>query len=127
MAKRRITKRMLDAARLLAEGMRPPEVARELGCAESSVYRWMEDDDVMTEYRKCMRKAQVRAVAKASKVLEKQLESDAGNGFLAQNAANSILSRSYAAVMGEDKQEITLRIVGYTPDVGMPERSEEEE
>ena len=127
MAKRRITQRMLDAARLLAEGMRPPEVARELSCAESSVYRWMEDDDVMAEYRKCMCKAQVRAVAKASKVLEKQLESDAGNGFLAQNAANSILSRNYAAVMGEDKQEITLRIVGYTPDVGMPERSEEEE
>lgn len=126
MTKRRITKRMLDAARLLAEGMRPPEVARELGCAESSVYRWMEDDDVMAEYRRCMRKAQVRAVAKASKVLEKQLDSDAGNGFLAQNAANSILSRSYAAVMGEDKQEISVVITGYTPDPGMPERSEEE-
>lgn len=126
MAKRRITKRMLDAARLLADGMRPPEVARTLECAESSVYRWMEDDDVMAEYRRCMRKAQVRAVAKASKVLEKQLDSDAGHGFLAQNAAHSILTRSYAAVMGEDKQEVTLRIVGYTPEPGMPDRSEEE-
>lgn len=124
--KRRLTKRMLDAARLLADGMRPPEVAKTLGCAESSVYRWIDDNDVMAEYRKCLRKAQVRAVAKATKVLEAQLDSDAGNGFLAQNAANAILTRGYAAVMGEDKQEVVVKIAGYTPAPGMPQRSEEE-
>ena len=126
MAKRRITKRMLDAARLLADGMSPPKVAQELGCAESSVYRWMEDEDVMTEYRRCLRKGQVQAVAKAQRVLMKQMDSDAGNGFLAQNAASLITNRYAGIVMGEDKQEIVVHITGGMPAVGMPERSDED-
>ena len=118
---------MLDAARLLADGMSPPKVAQELGCAESSVYRWMEDEDVMNEYRRCLRKGQVQAVAKAQRVLMKQMDSDAGNGFLAQNAASLITNRYAGVIMGDDKQEVHVVISGYTPTPGMPERTEEEE
>lgn len=125
---KRVTKRMLDAARLLAAGeMNVPAIAKEVGVSEASVYRWMHDDDVMNEYRRCMRQAQIRAVAKASRVLEKQMDSDAGSGFLAQNAANAIMNRSYAAVMGEDKQEITVHITGGMPPVGMPALPTEED
>lgn len=123
---KRVTKRMLDAARMLAEGMRPPDVAASIGVHPASVRRWMEDEDVMAEYRHCLRKASIAAVAKAQRVLEKQLESEAGGGFLAQNAANSILNRSYAAVMGEDKQEITIHLTGGLLDVGMPQRTDED-
>lgn len=118
---KRVTKRMLDAARLLADGMGPRAVARAVGCSESSVYRWMEDDDVMNEYRRCMRKAQVEAVAKAQKVLMRQMDSDAGNGFLAQNAASLITNKYADKVMGEDQQEITIHIAGGMPKIGMPD------
>lgn len=123
---KRVTKRMLEAARLLADGNSPPVVAKELGCATSSVYRWMDDDDVMSEYRRCLRKASVASVAKAQRVLERQMDSDSGSGFLAQNAANAILNRSYAAVMGEDRQEISIHITGGMPVIGMPERTDDE-
>lgn len=122
---KRVTKRMLDAARLLADGKGPREVARELGCCERSVYNWMSDEDVMSEYRRCMRRAQVQAVAKAQRVLIKQMDSDAGNGFLAQNAASLITNRYAAAVMGDDQQEITIHITGGMPAVGMPKPSED--
>lgn len=123
---KRVTKRMLDAARLLADGKGPREVASELGCAESSVYRWMDDEDVLAEYRHCLRRGQVRAVAKAQHVLIKQMDSDAGNGFLAQNAASLITNKYADRVMGEDQQEITIHITGGMPLVGMPKPTDEE-
>ena len=123
---KRVTKRMLDAARLLAEGLGPKAVAEKLGCAESSVYRWMDDEDVLAEYRHCLRRGQIRAVAKAQRVLEKQMDSDAGNGFLAQNAASLITNKYADKVMGEDQQDITIHITGGMPLVGMPKPSESE-
>ena len=123
---KRVTKRMLDAARLLAEGKGPKAVAAELGCGVASVYRWMDDEDVLSEYRHCLRKAQVQAVAKAQRVLVQQLDSDAGNGFLAYNAA-ALLTNKYAdKIMGEDKQELTIHITGGMPDIGMPESTDQE-
>lgn len=123
---KRVTKRMLDAARLLADGKGPKEVAKELECSEPSVYRWMTDEDVLAEYRHCLRRGQIRAVAKAQRVLEKQLDSDAGNGFLAYNAAALITNKYADKVMGEDQQDITIHITGGMPLVGMPKPSESE-
>lgn len=123
---KRVTKRMLDAARLLAEGYGPREVAGMLECAESSVYRWMNDEDVMSEYRQCLRRGQYHAVAKAQKLLMKQMDSEAGNGFLAQNAASLLTNRYADKVMGEDRQEITIHITGGMPDIGVPERTDED-
>lgn len=123
---KRVTKRMLDAARMLADGYSAKEVAALLGCAESSVHRWMQDDDVMNEYRRCLRRGQVQAVAKAQKVLMKQMESDAGNGFLAQNAASLITNKYADRVMGEDKQEITIHITGGMPEIGVPDQPDNE-
>ena len=124
---KRVTKRMLDAARMLADGMSPPKVAQDLGVSHTTVYRWMDDEDVLNEYRRCLRKGQVQAVAKAQRVLMKQMDSDAGNGFLAQNAASLITNRYAGVIMGDDKQEVHVVISGYTPTPGMPERTEEEE
>lgn len=126
MAKRDFTPRMMDGARLLAEGMSPPAVAKQLGVSDTTVYRWMDKPEVMEEYRRIIRKAQYHAYAKSQAVLLKQLDSDAGNGFLAQNAANSIQSRCAANVMGEDHQEIVVRLVGGLPDIGMPDRPDSE-
>ena len=123
---KRVTKQMLDAARMLADGYDPREVAAAANRSVATVYRWMQDDDVMNEYRRCLRRGQVQAVAKAQKVLMKQMESDAGNGFLAQNAASLITNKYADRVMGEDKQEITIHITGGMPEIGMPDQPDSE-
>ena len=123
---KRVTKQMLDAARMLADGYDPREVAAAANRSVATVYRWMQDDDVMNEYRRCRRRGQVQAVAKAQKVLMKQMESDAGNGFLAQNAASLITNKYADRVMGEDKQEITIHITGGMPEIGVPDQPDSE-
>ena len=124
---KRVTKQMLKAAQLLADGeLTQAAIAAALGVSDATLGKWVRDENVLAEYRRCVRDASVAAVAKAQRVLEKQLDSEAGKGFLAQNAANSILNRSYAAVMGEDKQEVTVRIVGGMPDIGMPARTDDD-
>ena len=125
---RHVTKKMIMAARLFADGeLTKQAIAAAVGVSDVTVGKWLRDEDVLAEYRRCMRDSAVSAVAKAQRVLEKQLDSDSGKGFLAQNAANSILNRSYAHVMGEDKQEILVRVVGGMPDIGMPDKQEEDQ
>ena len=127
MERKKVSSKMLKAARLIAEGeLTHKAIAAALNISENTLTKWKRDEDVMTEYRRCVREASVAAVAKSQRVLEKQLDSDAGSGFLAQNAANSILNRHYNTVMGEDKQEVTIRIVGGMPDIGMPDRADQE-
>lgn len=127
MERKKVSSKMLKAARLIAEGeLTHKAIAAALNISENTLTKWKRDEDVMAEYRRCVREASVAAVAKSQRVLEKQLDSDAGSGFLAQNAANSILNRHYNTVMGEDKQEVTIRIVGGMPDIGMPERTDQE-
>ena len=126
MERKKVSSKMLQAARLIAEGeLTHKAIAAALDISENTLTKWKRDEDVIAEYQRCMRQAAVSAVAKAQRVLEKQLDSKEGKGFLAQNAANSILNRSYATVMGEDRQEITVRIVGGMPDIGMPDKAEE--
>lgn len=124
---RKLTKQKLDAARLLADGMVPKDIAVQLGCSLASVYRWTQDPLVLEEYRQCLRQGQIHAVAKAQHLLVKQMDSDAGNGFLAQNAASLITNKYASTMMGDDKQEITITITSGMPDVGMPERSDEDD
>ena len=125
MAKRGITKKQLDGARLLADGMKPKEVAAQLGVCEATVYNWLNNPTVMEEYRHCLRQGQIQAVAKAQRVLMKQMDSDAGNGFLAYNAAALVTNKYADKIMGEDKQEITIHIAGGMPDIGMPDQADE--
>ena len=122
---KRVTKPMLDCVRLLATGdYNVPALAAKFGRDESTIRRWLNNPAVLEEYRTILRSTEKGLVAKARKVIEKGLDSP--EGYLALQSAQTALNRYDASVMGEDKQEITLRIVGYTPEVGMPERSEEE-
>jgi ribosomal protein S6E (S10) len=61
---------------------------------------------------------------KACARIERQIDDD--NPWIAQNAARDALNKYSGMVMGEDKQEITVKITGGMPDVGMPERSEDD-
>ena len=125
MERKKISAKQVRAAQLVAEGeLTMKAIAAALDISDNTLTKWMRDEDVLAEYRKSVREASVASVAKAQRVLEKQLDSGAGNGFLAQNAANSILNRHYNTVMGEDRQEVTVRIIGGAPEIGMPDRTD---
>lgn len=123
---KRVTKQMLDCVRLLATGdYNVPALAAKFGKDESTIRRWLNNPAVLDEYRTILRSTEKGLVAKARRVIEKGMNS--GEGYLALQSAQTALNRYDAAVMGEDRQEVTLRIVGYTPDVGMPDRPADEE
>ena len=122
---KRVTKDMLEAARLLASGEHTvATLAVRFNKSKSSIRRWINNPAVLEEYRAVLRASEKGLVAKARRVLEKGLDSP--EGYLALQSAQTTLSRYDAPVMGDNQQEVTLRIIGYTPSPGMPERSEEE-
>lgn len=121
----KITKRIREAAIRVALGEATPAViASEYGCDVSSVRRWLRDDEVRQIMADTIKRSTATMVARAVHKLNEQLDSKAGNGFLAQNAANMILTRFGPAALGEDKQEITVRVEGM-PVMGMPDASDD--
>ena len=54
------------------------------------------------------------------------MESEAGNGYLALNAAQTVLARYDAEVMDKDSQEITITISGGMPEIGMPKMADDD-
>lgn len=124
---KRVTQQMLECARLQATGEYTLQMlADKFGKSLKTITRWLANEDVKAEYRAVLRSAEGGIVAKARQVIEKSLYSDAANGYLALNAAQTALAQFGSAVMGEDKQEVVVRIVGGMPDVGMPDRTEDE-
>lgn len=122
---RRITEKMLECARLQATGeWSVRKLAKRCNVSERTVATWLTYDEVKEEYRRALRAGEGGIVARARKVIEKSLDSDAANGYLALNAAQTALTQFGPAVMGDDKQEVTITIVGGMPDVGMPDRSD---
>ena len=123
---KKITKQMLECARLAATGEYSNEaLAAYYGKCPATIRRWMANDTVKEEYRNVLRGSEVTQVAKARRKIEQLMDSEAANGYLALQAAQTVLNHYDAAVMGEEKQEITVRIVGGMPDIGMPDRTDE--
>ena len=125
MAKQSVTSRMKKAARLLAEGLSPAQVAREVGCAEELVCRWLHTAEVKAEYSRYLRLEQAHAVAKAQRLLIQQLDSEEGNGKLAQQAATILADRYGESVMNENQQELVVRFAGDAPVIGVPDPVED--
>lgn len=123
----RITTAMLECARLQATGEYSlRELSEHFGKDISTIRRWLSKDEVKAEYRECLRAAEGGIVAKARQVIEKSLHSDAANGYLALNAAQTALAQFGSAVMGEDQQQVVVTITGGMPVIGMPERTDAE-
>lgn len=121
----KITRRIREAAIRAAMGESAQSIADDYRVDVSSVYRWLREDAVREIMADTIKRSTATMVARAVKKLEEQLDSKAGNGFLAQNAANLILSRFGSAALGEDKQEITVHVEGM-PVMGMPSPSGED-
>lgn len=125
---KKITQPMLECARLAATGeWRICDLAAHFGKSVETIHRWLRAPVVKEEYRQVLRSAEAAIVAKARRVLDTSMDDlEKANGYLALQAAQTVLQRYDAAIMGEDKQEITVRLVGGLPDIGMPDRSDSE-
>lgn len=123
---KRITEAMLECARLQATGEYTVKaLAEHFGKSISTVMRWLAKDEVKAEYRACLRANEGGIVAKARQVIERSLKSDAANGYLALNAAQTALAQFGSAVMGDEQQTITVNVIGGAPVIGMPERTDD--
>lgn len=124
---RRITEQMLECARLWATGEYSiAQLAEKFGKGQRTIYTWLSYDEVKAEYRNILRANEGGIVAKARRVLERSLASDAANGYLALNAAQTALAQFGAAAMGDDQQQVVVTVVGGAPVIGMPERTDQE-
>jgi predicted RNA binding protein with dsRBD fold (UPF0201 family) len=126
-SKNKLTKEMLECAHLAATGeYTQAMIAAHLHKSPETIYKWMGDERVLTEFRRILNSQAAASVAKARKVLEKSMQSDAANGYLALNAAQTVLARYDSEVMNKDSQEITITISGGMPDIGMPKRADDD-
>lgn len=125
--KNKLSRDMLECARLAATGeYTQAMIAAHLHKSPETIYKWMGDERVLAEYRRILNSQAATSVAKARRVLEKSMESEAGNGYLALNAAQTVLARYDAEVMDKDSQEITITISGGMPEIGMPKMADDE-
>lgn len=125
MGKHNLKPQQIEAVRLVISGLTYEEVAKELGVCKNTIGNWMRSDDVNAEYVKQMKDVIRHGFNKAIKTLSKQTTSD--NEWIAQGASRELVGRYGAAILGDDRQEITVHITGGIPVVGMPERSEDDE
>ncbi|MBR6568848.1 MAG: helix-turn-helix domain-containing protein [Clostridia bacterium] len=122
MADKTIKPEQLEAAALLAEGKSMGEAARIIGRAESTVRRWMRDENAREAYREAILRTALVSYARAVRRLSDQVDAD--NEAVAQRAAKDLMDRFGDVIMQERDREVVVRVIG-APDIGMPEEPEE--
>lgn len=116
----RVDARMLAAAAFFAEGISTKEIAKHFNVDETTVRAWKRNEKVQEEVVRILRKDLVPMVAKALKVINKQMDSTKANGFLAQNAAVNTLSKYGAPLLEEKDNEIKITFTNGPVKIGMP-------
>lgn len=117
----RVDARMIAAAAFFAEGIPTKEIAKHFNVDESTVRAWRRNEKVQEETVRILRKDLVPMVAKAVRVLDKQMESSKANGFLAQNAAVNTLSKYGAPLLEERSNEVEVVFSNGTIPIGLPD------
>lgn len=124
MGKHPLKAKQFEAIQLRLQGLSNTAIAKQLGISLSTLRDWLAREDVRAVYDQELRGKIRDMYNKASRKIENQIEDD--NPWIAQNAARTVLTTYGGLVLGEDKQEIVVHIAGGMPDIGMPERSEED-
>ena len=129
----KLKKKHVTAARLLAEGFTPAEIAsavfnvttpeggvdkKKLESALSQVRKWRKEPEFISLYRDTLREMTEPACGKAVQKITEQIDDE--NPWIAQNAAREVLTRFLPVVMGEDDKTITIKVEGM-PELGTPE------
>lgn len=122
--KRGLKPQAVEAVRMAAEGVKRKDIAEHFGVTVGTIDRWITSEEAHEEYVRQMKAIVKHSFTKAVHRLDKQIDSE--NEWIAQGASREIIGRYGASVLGEDKQEITVHITGGMPDVGMPDRTDDE-
>ena len=124
MGKHPLKAKQFEAIQLRLQGLSNTAIAKQLGISLSTLRDWLAREDVRAVYDQELRGKIRDMYNKASRKIENQIEDD--NPWIAQNAARTVLTTYGGLVLGEDKREIVVHIAGGMPDIGMPERSEDD-
>lgn len=117
----RVDARMIAAAAYFAEGIPTKEIAKKFDVDETTVRAWKRNEKVQEEVVRILRADLVPMVAKAIKVVKKQMDSTKANGFLAQNAASLTLTKYGAPLLEEKTNELEVVFTNGLIPIGMPE------
>lgn len=124
MGKHPLKPQMMEAVMLRLDGLSLRQIAEKLNVTHATIRNWQLREDVNEYYNEQLKNRAHRMFNKACARLERQIDDD--NPWIAQNAARDALNKYSGMVMGEDKQEIVVHVSSGMPDIGMPERSEDD-
>lgn len=124
---KKVTPAMLKAAAQAADGMSIADIAAYHKRSTCTIRAWLGNRSVKEEYLKLVRMSLLPTVAKSIRVLEKQLGSDAGNGYLATQAATTLLGKFAPVVLEEQNSAVTITLLGGQIPLGMPPPSQSED
>lgn len=122
--------RQATACRLIAEGEDEKEIlavifnlgpeadAAEKKKALNTLRKWMRMQEFKDCYRAIVNEIAMPSYSKALKKIASQI--DDSQGWLANKAANDILTRFGPAVMGDDDKQVVIKVDG-GPVIGVPE------
>lgn len=128
------TSKQTLAMQLLAEGHNIKDVAiacfdcvtedghqaldeKKLRKAKATIRKWQQDPKVQACYRAIIYQDAMPAYGKAFQTITKQM--DDPNAWLANKAANDVLTRFGPAIMGEEDKQIVVQVQGM-PELGEP-------
>lgn len=124
MGKHKIKPQQIEAVQLRLEGWTARRIAEKIGVCEDSIRKWWVNEDVHEYYQKELKHRTHQIFNKAVCGLNRDMDSE--NPWIRANAQRQAIDKYSDMVMGNDKQEITVHLVGGMPDVGMPQRSDED-
>lgn len=130
----KITAKMTQAARLMSEGKSVKDIAiilfncvtddgtlrrdeKKLQKAVKHIRAWQAQKAFQECYVAIIREMSMSAFGKAFATVTEQMDAD--NGWLANKAANDVMSRFGSAILGEESKAITVQIQGM-PELGEP-------
>ena len=130
-----VTRQQFLAIRCIFEGKSCPDAARivfdcrkkdnpmeedpgKVQNGAARIRRWMKQPECIECYRGLVREIARECIGPSVMQLKKQIQDE--NGWLANKAANDVLNKFYAMVMGEDDREIHVRVEGM-PVLGEPD------
>lgn len=105
--------------------LEPEEIAAAMGLTAGAVMAALEDAELLAPYGRRAEAARLRAQiclyesAEAAARLQARLL-HGEDGAASQRAAKEILDRTGVKAQKEDRREVTLRLVGDVPGLGMP-------
>ena len=125
-----LTAWQMQAAHMMFQGFTDEDIAREIfrtgddkkkiSSGKTRLRKLRKTDAFMEYYRTIITEWGVHNVGRALMRLSQQI--DDPNAWLANKAANDILTQSKRMVTGDDENQITVKIEGM-PELGEPEKS----